>query len=162
MDLRALFLHELSELLTVEQTLARELLPELREQVRDKRFCEALDEHISQTHEHASNLEQVFEQIGERPQQVASHGLAGLRRQHDDVIGEIENAPLRDLFNASSAAHTEHLEISAYHSAITLANILGEPEAVRLLERNLHDEEEALEKLEKSIPERLTGELAPA
>jgi ferritin-like metal-binding protein YciE len=85
-----------------------------------------------------------------------------LRRQHDELFRAIQDPALRDLFNASAAAHTEHLEISAYHSVITLANILGEPEAVHLLEQNLHAEEEALEKAEKSIPERLTGELAPA
>jgi ferritin-like metal-binding protein YciE len=157
-----LFIHQLSELLTVEQTLADEVLPDLREQVAEKHFREALDEHLAQTREHVSNLVRVFETIGANAHEVPSHGLGGLQRQHDDVVPEIQDPVLRDLFNASSAAHTEHLEISAYHSAITLANILGEPEAVRLLERNLHDEEEALEKVEKSIPERLSGELAPA
>jgi ferritin-like metal-binding protein YciE len=162
MDTRAVFVHQLSELLTIEQTLADEVLPEMHRQVTERHFRKALDEHISQTREHIANLEAVFEQIGEMPEDVASHGLAGLRRQHDATVGTLPDAALQDLFNASSAAHTEHLEISAYHSVITLANILGEPEAVRLLERNLHDEEEALEKVEKSIPERLTAQLAPA
>jgi ferritin-like metal-binding protein YciE len=160
-DTRALFVHQLSELLTIEETLARELLPILRGQVTEKHFREAIDEHIAQTREHVTNLELVFEKIRARPEEVPSHGLAGLQRQHEASVLDIADSTLRDLFNASSAAHTEHLEISAYHSVITLANILGEPEAVRLLERNLHDEEEALEKVEKSIPERLTGELAP-
>ena len=162
MDPRALFVHQLSELLTIEQTLLDEVLPELHRQAAEKHFRKALDEHIAQTREHVTNLERVFEKIGEKPEKVESHGLAGLRRQHDRVVRALHDAALRDLFNASSAAHTEHLEISAYHSAITLANILGEPEAVRLLEQNLHSEEEALEKVEKTIPERLTGELAPA
>jgi ferritin-like metal-binding protein YciE len=160
-DVRALFVHQLSELLTIETTLAAELLPSLRGQVTERHFREALDEHITQTREHVRNLELVFEKIRAQPEEVPSHGLAGLRRQHEAMVAEIAGSALRDLFTSSSAAHTEHLEISAYHSAITLANILGEPEAVRLLEQNLHDEEEALEKAEKSIPERLTGELAP-
>ena len=162
MDPRALFVQNLAEMLTIEQTLADEVLPRLREQVAEKHFREALAEHLEQTREHVANLEQVFDKIGERRQRAVSHSLEGLRRQHADGIRTIEDPALRDLFNASSAAHTEHLEISAYHSLITLANILGEPGAVRLLERNLHDEEEALAKVEKSIPERLTGELAPA
>ena len=162
MDPRTLFVHQLSELLTIEQTLLEEVLPELHRQGTEKHFREALDEHIAQTRDHVTNLELVFEKIGAKPEKVESHGLAGLRRQRDEVVRSLQDPALRDLFNASAAAHTEHLEISVYHSVITLANILGEPESVRLLERNLHDEEEALEKVEKSIPERLTGELAPA
>jgi ferritin-like metal-binding protein YciE len=161
-DPRALFVENLAEMLTIEQTLAEEALPQLREQVAEKHFREALDEHIEQTRGHVANVERVFEQIGEKPRRATSYALDGLLRQHEEGIGEIEQSALRDLFAASSAAHTEHLEISAYHSLITLANILGEPEVVRLLERNLHDEEDALEKVEKSIPERLTGQLAPA
>ena len=161
-DPRALFVENLAEMLTIEQTLAEEALPQLREQVAEKHFREALDEHIEQTRGHVANVERVFEQIGEKPRRATSYALDGLLRQHEEGIGEIDGSALRDLFAASSAAHTEHLEISAYHSLITLATVLGEPDVVRLLEQNLHEEEEALEKVEKAIPERLTGELAPA
>ena len=68
----------------------------------------------------------------------------------------------RRLLHVAAAAHTEHYEISAYHSLITAAEMLGEPEAIRLLEQNLHEEEEALEKLEKAIPEKLSEELVRA
>jgi ferritin-like metal-binding protein YciE len=159
---RDLFVALLGEMLTVEQTLADEVLPELREQVVDKHFREAVEEHIEQTRGHVDNVARVFAEIGEQPEREPSPALEGLRRQHDALVGRIDVPALRDLFNASAAAHTEHHEISAYHSLITLATILGEPEAVRLLEQNLHEEEETLEKLEKAIPERLTAELAPA
>jgi ferritin-like metal-binding protein YciE len=158
---RELLIENLAEMLAVEETLAGDLLPAMRRRTADRHFQEALDEHLEQTRAHAARLGSVFDQIGAEPQRRESAGLGGLRRHHEKAISDLADPVLRDLFNTSAAAHVEHFEISSYHTLITLANILGEPEAVRLLEQNLHDEEDALEKVEKAIPERLTGQLAP-
>ena len=162
MDPRELFIQTLAELMYVETTLADEVLPELREQVSEARFQRALDEHLDQTREHVARLEQVFEDMKVQPQREPSAAFDGLRRDHEETVRKLTDTTLRDLFNASAAAHTEHFEISAYHGAITLAVILGMPEAVKCLEQNLHEEEAALEKVEKGIPELLAGHLAPA
>jgi ferritin-like metal-binding protein YciE len=157
--LRDTFLKELAEVLTVERTLADEILPELLEQTQNKHFREAIEQHITETRQHAANVERAFAQLGDKPAAEPSHGLEGLRRQHDEAVAGLDSSPLRDHVNAGSAAHTEHYEIAAYHSLINTAELLGEPEVVRLFEQNLHQEEVALEKLEKSIPEKLSEEL---
>lgn len=162
MDVRKLLLQQLGELLHVEETLADEVLPELERKVSERHLREALTAHREQTHGHVQRMEQAFDRLKEKPQRHPSHGFAGLRKQHEETVGRLVSAPLRDLYCASSAAQTEHFEISSYHSAITLANIAGEPEIVRLLDANLHEEEDALEKVEKALPERLAGVLAPA
>jgi ferritin-like metal-binding protein YciE len=162
MDPRELLLRELAEMLDVEETLAVQVLPKLRREVTEKHFQEALDEHLDQTRSHAERIEDVFDKLKEKPRRQESAAFGGLRHQFEEGVRTVGEPALLDLFCASSAAHTEHFEISAYHSLITLANILGEPEVVRLLEQNLHEEEEALEKVEKAIPERLSGQLAPA
>ena len=159
MDLRDVFLNDLAEMLEVERTLADDVLPDLLVQARNKQLREAIEEHIAQTRRHVENVEQVFDQIGEKPRTTRSHGLEGLRRQHEESLGGVAALALRDLIHAAAAAHTEHYEISAYHGLIDIAELLGEPEAVSLLEQNLRQEEEALEKLEKSIPEKLSEEL---
>src|SRR5919199_19273 len=159
MRLHDIFVKELGEVLEVERTLADEVLPELLEQTHNKHFREAIELHIEQTRQHVANVERVFEQIGEKPSTETSYGLRGLRRQHEEATAGVDNRTLLDHVNAGSAAHTEHYEISAYHSLINTAEVLGEPEAVKLLEENLHDEEETLEKLEKSIPEKLSEEI---
>ena len=162
MDLRGVFLNDLGELLEVERTLLQDVLPDLVVQSRNSHLREAFEKHITETRRHVQNVEQVFEQLGEKPRTVRSHGLEGLRRQHEESLGGVAGLTLRDVIHAGAAAHTEHYEISAYHSLIHAAELLGEPEAVHLLEQNLHDEEEALEKLEKSIPEKLSEELIRA
>ena len=160
MELRELFVKNVGELLGVEQTLEAEVLPQLAAQSSNDKLREALQEHTVQTAGHVTQLERVFEALGERPKPEMSHVLTGLRREHDLLVERVADPQLRDLVIASSAAHTEHYEISAYHSVITLAVALGEPDLVKLLEPNLHEEEEALDKVEKSVPERVLGEIA--
>jgi ferritin-like metal-binding protein YciE len=161
-DLRGIFLNDLGEMLEIERTLAESVLPDLHLQVRNSQFQDAIEEHLAQTSGHVANVEQVFRELGEKPKTVRSHGLEGLRRRHEESLGGVAGLVLRDLIHAAAAAHTEHYEISAYHSLIHAAELLGEAEAVRLLEENLHEEEDALEKLEKSIPEKLSEELVRA
>ena len=156
---RDLFLKELAELLYVERALADEVLPKLHEQVENKHFREGIEEHLEQTREHVANLERLFELMGEPPRTDAVPAFDGLKGQQEESASKLGSGLLRDLFNAGVAAHTEHYEISAYHGLLTLASILGEPDAVHLLEENLHDEEETLEKVEKSIPDELTTQL---
>jgi ferritin-like metal-binding protein YciE len=156
---RDLLLKNLDELYGIERTLADRVLPETREQVSNKDFRNALDEHLEQTREHVENVQKVFQLLKERPRGAPSPGFEGLRRQHEAQVDQIESPDVRDLFIAGSVAHTEHYEISAYNAAVSLAAMLGEPEAVRLLEENLHDEEEALEKVEKRITEKLSEQL---
>ena len=146
-------------MLYVEQTLAEEVLPKLREQVDERHFREAVEEHIVHTREHVANVQTVFVVLEAKVEVGKSPPLDGLTRQHEELAHRIAGSEVRDLFHASSAAHTEHLEISAYHSLITLAALLGEPRAVQLLEHNLRQEEDVLEKVEKVIPERLTTRL---
>ena len=160
MELRELFVKNLGELLGVEQVLEAEVLPQLVEQSTNDKLREALQDHARQTHEHAERVRRVFERLGEAPKTERSDVLVALRREHDLLVERVDDATLRDLVIASSAAHTEHYEISGYHTVISLAVGLGEPELVHLLDENLHEEEEALEKVEKSVPERLLGELA--
>jgi ferritin-like metal-binding protein YciE len=159
-ELRELFVKTLGEVLGVEQTLERDVLPQLAGEASHEKLREALQEHAVQTAGHVTRLERVFAELGEPAKPEASQVLTGLRRTHDLLVERVPDPPLRDLVIASSAAHTEHYEISAYHSALTLAVGLAEPELVKLLADNLREEEEALDKVEKSIPERLLGELA--
>ena len=61
---------------------------------------------------------------------------------------------LGDVFHASGAARTEHLELGLYDAVLLLAD--GDAES--LLQQNRKDEEDALKRVAK-IAERLTREL---
>jgi ferritin-like metal-binding protein YciE len=139
-------------LLWVERTLEFEALPKLIDEVRDGELRTALEEHLAQTKAHASRVEEVFRAAGAEPTAARSAALASALEQHD--AQDAKEPTLRDVFHASGAARTEHLELGLYDALLLLA----EGEAASLLMENRKDEEDALKRVGK-IAERLTGEL---
>jgi ferritin-like metal-binding protein YciE len=156
---RQLFVNELQAMLYVEQKLADQVLPELADEITNQEFKQNVRHHIDETKQQVANLERVFELLGEEPKTDKSHAVDGLVAQHDKVFKNIETDELRDVFDASAAAKTEHLEIAAYESLITTAESLGDSEIVSLLEENLDQEKHTLKEVEK-ISQQLAKETA--
>ena len=148
---RDLFLTVLSDLMFVERQLAFEVLPELLKEVADPGLAHALADHLAQTKRHARDLEDVFRSVGAEPSSDHSFAFAGLQEQRSSRAGSIVTLTLKDVFNATAAAHTEHYEIAAYQTLIVLADSIGSDEARATLERNLDDERQALTLLEQAI-----------
>jgi ferritin-like metal-binding protein YciE len=154
---RELFLHELGDILFVEQKLTAEVLPKLIEEVQSEDFRKGLGRHLEQTRGHVTNVKKVFDLLEEEPEAEKCLGFEGLKKEHDELLSEVENS-LVDLVDAGAAARTEHYEIAAYSGLIEMARGLGEPEAVGLLEENLKEEKEALHEVE-SVAKSLRDEL---
>lgn len=154
---RELFLHELGDILYVEQKLTAEVLPKLIEEVQSAEFRKGLEHHLEQTRGHVTNLEQVFDALGERPEAETCIGFEGLKKEHDELTSEVSE-DLIDFVDAGAAARTEHYEIAAYSGLIEMARALGESEAVALLEENLKEEREALREVE-SVAKTLRDEV---
>jgi ferritin-like metal-binding protein YciE len=153
---RDLFLHELGDILYVEQKLTREVLPKLIDEVRSAEFRKGLERHLDQTKGHVTNLEQVFDLLGEQPETEKCIGFEGLKKEHDELTSETDES-LIDLVDAGAAARTEHYEIAAYTGLIEMARALGETDAVSLLDENLKEEKEALREVE-SVTKTLRDE----
>jgi len=153
---RELFLHELGDILYVEQKLAGEVLPRLIREVADSEFRKGLERHLEQTRGHITNLEQIFDSMGEEPEAEKCIGFEGLKKEHDELTSEVSEA-LIDMVDTGAAARTEHYEIAAYTGLIEMARALGESDAVGLLEENLKEEREALHEVE-SIAKKLRDE----
>ena len=153
---RELFLHELGDILYVERKLARETLPKLIEEVNDEEFTAGLESHLKETRQHVSNVEKVFELLGEEPHEEECVGFEGLKMEHDQLVEET-SPRLIDLVDAGAAARTENYEIAAYEGLRRMAKGLGEDEAVELLDKNLKQEKDALREVEK-IATRLSKE----
>ena len=146
---RDLFLHELGDVLYVEQKLADEVLPKLIGEVKDADLKQGLEQHLEETKQHVTNVEQVFDELGEQPSAEKCIGFEGLKQEHDALL-EKSSSALVDLVDAGAAARTEHYEIAAYEGLISLARALGESGAVELLEENLKQEKEALRTVESA------------
>lgn len=154
---RELFFAKLGDILYVEQSL-EETLPQLADEASDEELRKSLEQHIEQTRSHVRNVEDVFRMLGQSPEPKECAGFDGLKAEHEEMAGEVEDH-LLDSVVAGSAAATEHYEISAYESLISKARALGESDAVGLLEKNLKEEKETLREVE-SISKRLAKESA--
>jgi ferritin-like metal-binding protein YciE len=144
---RDLFVHGLGDILFVEQNLTQEVLPKLIGEVRNDELRKGLERHLDQTRGHVTNLEQVFDLLGERPRAEKCRGFEGLKKEHDEVAADV-SGDLIDLVDAGAAARTEHYEIAAYSGLIEMARALQQTDAVSLLEENLKQEKEALREVE--------------
>jgi ferritin-like metal-binding protein YciE len=157
---RELFIHELGDILYVEEKLTEEVLPKLIQEVQSDEFRKGLERHLDQTKGHVTNLHQAFDTIGERPEAEKCIGFEGLKKEHEELTSEVDES-LIDLVDAGAAARTEHYEIAAYSGLIEKARALGEQDAVTLFEENLKQEREALRNAE-SIEKTLRDELKTA
>jgi ferritin-like metal-binding protein YciE len=157
---RDLFLHELGDILYVEKKLVDEVLPTLINQVQDDKFRKGLEKHLEETRGHITNVEQVFDELGESPKTEECIGFEGLKKEQEKLVEEASEN-LIDLVNSGAAARTEHYEIAAYSGLIEMARALGEQYAVTLLDENLKSERETLREVE-SIEKTLRDELKAA
>jgi ferritin-like metal-binding protein YciE len=153
---RELFLHELGDLLFAENTLIK-ALPKLAKEASDAELQKGFESHLEETKRHAANLKQVFKVIGEPAKAEKCPAIEGITKEHDEFMSEENPSPaICDMFLTGSGARAEHYEIAAYNGLITMAQALGERDAVPLLQENLRQEEAALAKLEKAA-KRLAG-----
>ena len=145
---RELFLHELGDILYVEQQLADDALPKLISEVQDLEFRDALEKHLKETRGHVDNVERVFELLDEEPSAEPCVGFEGLKAEHEKLVEET-SSDLIDSVDLGAAARTENYEIAAYEGLRRMAKAMGEEQAVDLLDKNLKEEKEALRLVEK-------------
>jgi ferritin-like metal-binding protein YciE len=145
-DARTLLTDELAKLLSVEEALARTILPKLRQEAQDEQLQQALGEHLEQTRAHVENVKNAFGHLGESPRGADAKGLDGLKQEREATVAGLAPS-LRDGFNASAAMGGEHYEIASYETAIRLAEALGLDDVGAVLRANLREEVDALERL---------------
>lgn len=143
-----LFLHELADILDAERKLV-DALGEQAEAAANPQLQKAFSAHQAQTEKQVERLEQVFEQLGEQPQQAECKGLKGLLEELESFKQEEDpSADILDVFSIGAAAKVESYEICAYESVIELGKDMGHNKAVRLLQQNLKEEQQTLKKMQ--------------
>ena len=156
-DPRELFLHELGDVLYAERTLVK-ALPKLQEEASDPELAQEFEQHLEETKQHVTNVEQAFKALGETPKAEKCPGIEGIKKEHDEFVSNESPSPeVLNAFLTGAGARTEHYEIAAYEVLMTTAEAMGETEVVKLLSGNLDQELKALAKM-KSIGKRLAQE----
>ena len=118
------------------------------QKVRLPMNCATLFEvHLEQTKGHVQRLEQIFENLGEKAKGEKCKGMEGLLKEGSEVLQEDMDDAVKDAAIIGAAQRVEHYEIAAYGTARTFASLLGDDEAVKLLEQTLEEEKETDHKL---------------
>ena len=150
--LKELFVDELRDLYNAENQLIK-ALPKMAKAANSEELSSGFEAHLEQTKGHVQRLEQVFETLGEKASGKKCKAMEGLIAEGTEVMGEDFEGEVADAALIGAARRVEHYEMAAYSTVIKFAEMLGEDEAVKLLEQTLEEETETDEKLVGFIDE---------
>src|SRR5580765_6380724 len=145
-SLRELYVAELKDLYNAETQLVK-ALPKMAKASSHAELRQGFEEHLRQTSEHVSRLEQIFDMLGEKPTGKKCLGMEGLVKEGAETLKEDYEDALMDAAIIGAAQRVEHYEIAGYGTVRAFAELLGENEHVSLIEQTLEEEKQTDEKL---------------
>ena len=138
---------ELKDIYWAEKHLTK-ALPKMAKAASSDELRQAFEDHLAQTEEHVSRLEQVFEMLGMKPQAKKCDAMAGLVEEGKSIIEDTESGTAtRDVGLILAAQKVEHYEIATYGGLAQLAKTLGLTDIKDILGQTLSEEKEADELL---------------
>jgi ferritin-like metal-binding protein YciE len=132
-------------------------LPKMAKAAQSEDLKAAFEKHEGETEGQVQRLEQVFGEIGEKPQGKTCPAIIGIIDEGKEVMDEYKDSPALDAGLLAAAQAVEHYEISRYGTLCAWAEQLGHTEVVKLLKETLDEEEatdEALSELAESVINR--------
>jgi ferritin-like metal-binding protein YciE len=145
-SLRDLYVAELRDLYNAETQLVK-ALPKMAKASSNAELRQGFEEHLRQTSEHVSRLEQIFDMLGEKPTGKKCLGMEGLVKEGAETMKEDYEDALMDAAIIGAAQRVEHYEIAGYGTVRAFAELLGENEHVPLLDQTLEEEKQTDDKL---------------
>ena len=137
-----LFIEQLKDLYSAEKQLVQ-ALPKMAKAATTPELVQAITDHLGQTQNHVSRLEQCFEHLNASSRGKRCKGMEGLIEEGKETIEEEGEAVVKDAGLIAAAQRVEHYEISGYGTAKTMASLLGLDDVADLLDETLGEEEEA-------------------
>jgi ferritin-like metal-binding protein YciE len=159
-NLKSLYVDELRDLYSSEQQLIK-ALPKMVKAASSDDLREGFEQHLEQTRQHATRLEQILSGLGEAVKGKKCKGMAGIVAEGGEIMSEDFPGALMDAALISAAQRVEHYEIAAYGAVHAYAELMGESKAASLLQQTLDEEKETDQKLtelsEEINPEAFRG-----
>ncbi len=141
-----LFVEQLQDLYDAEQRITQ-ALPKMAAAAHNPALKSAFQEHLRQTENQVTRLQQVFKSLGKSAQSKTCAAMKGLVEEGSEIVSGEGDPDVKDAALIAAAQRVEHYEIAAYGTARTFAQRLGKPEAARLLQQTLDEEAETDKKL---------------
>jgi ferritin-like metal-binding protein YciE len=145
--LNELFIDELKDIYWAEKHLTKALAKLAKKSTTDE-LRGAIENHIAQTENQITRLDQVFELINKKATAKKCEAMAGLIKESEEIVESTEDGSItRDAGIISACQKVEHYEIASYGTLKTLAGILGYNDAAELLDATLQEEKQTDELL---------------
>jgi ferritin-like metal-binding protein YciE len=158
--LKELYLKELRDTYDAEKQITK-VLPKMAKVASSTQLRQGFEEHLEQTKNHITRLEQIFEELDESPKGESCDGMEGLIEEGSNIMDEDLEGEAKDAGLISAAQRVEHYEMAAYGTLRTYANILGDKKAASLLQETLDEEKETDQKLTR-LAEKINIKAAAA
>jgi ferritin-like metal-binding protein YciE len=133
---------ELRDIYHAEKQLVK-ALPKMAKAAGRDELREALENHLAETEQQVSRLEQVFEQLDERPKAKPCAGMQGIVEEGSEMLKEDFPESVMDALIIAAAQRAEHYEMAAYGTVAAWADQLGQSEIAELLRETLEEEKHA-------------------
>jgi ferritin-like metal-binding protein YciE len=145
--LQNLFVDHLKDIYWAEKA-ATKAMPRMRRATTTPELQQVFDQHLQETLQQITRLEQAFEILGKRAQAKKCDAMEGLIKETESVISETEKgSKTRDVGLIIAAQKMEHYEIASYGGLAQLAKTMGMEEIKNLLGQTLAEEKQADELL---------------
>jgi ferritin-like metal-binding protein YciE len=153
--LKKLYIEELRDVYSAENQLVK-ALPKMAKGASSDELKQAFETHLEQTKGHVERLEEIFEALDEKPTGKTCKAMQGLIEEGSEMLAEEGEESVIDAGLIGAAQRVEHYEIAAYGTLRGFAELLGEEEAVELLQQTL-DEEGETDKLLTDLAEDIVN-----
>ena len=144
--LQELYLEQLRDIYDAENQLTK-ALPKMAKTATNEELKAAFENHLEQTQEHISRLEQIFEELGEKSKGHKCEAMKGLLEEGKNMMEEDADEDVMDAGLICAAQKVEHYEIATYGCLRTYAEMLGFDDQADLLQETLDEEKDTDENL---------------
>jgi len=142
-NLRELYLSTLEHTLNSERQIAEKGLPAMIEKATNPQLKQAFTQHLRETQQHVMRLQAILDATEGEASEAKCKITAALISEAESQIKDAANEEIRDVVLIAAGNQVEHHEIAVYGTLRTWALTLGEQEQAAILEKTLHEEENA-------------------
>jgi len=141
-----LFVHTLRDIYYAEQEILT-ALPTMIEKATNPQLRSGLEQHLAESRNHVSRVEQVFQMHGVERDTINSPAIDGIIEEADEIASDVDNKEVLDAALIAAAQAVEQYEITRYGTLVAWAKQLGRMDCARVLRQNLEEEKGADQKL---------------
>jgi len=152
-----LFTEKLQDLYSAETQILK-AVPSMIDATESGELRSVLKDHLKETSEHIKRLEKIGKDLEIDLTGKECKGMKGLLAEGAEVIKESQKSAVRDAALIAASQSVEHYEIAGYGTAMAYAKLLGQKDALDLLEKTLEEEKHSDELLSQLAENRINHE----